>query len=371
MAHGLSRDLAQQAVDAFSTYGTKQAAADALGLPVTTLKHRLRIAAQYGLDGSVMQASAEGRVIKGVSTLYGSDGLIKAQWVKEWIEDESAQVLQTALLDVFKDYKGHAVLPPSPRASSQDLMTVYPISDQHLGMYAWADEAGEDYDLEIGSELLRSAMTNLVSSSMPSRQALILVLGDFFHSDNLKNQTSKSGNPLDVDTRYAKVVRTGIELLLECIELALQKHRDVTVKVLSGNHDEASAICLSAALHLFFKGNRRVQVDPSPARVWCMQFGANMIAATHGDTIKMKDFPGVMAGYWPVVWGATRFRYGYTGHVHHNSSLEKDGAIVSSFQTLAAKDAFHYGAGYSAGRSMVAITLHVEKGEIARCTVAV
>ena len=64
--------------------------------------------------------------------------------------------------------------------------------------------------------------------------------------------------------------------------------------------------------------------------------------------------------------GATKFRYAMTGHIHHKSAIETGGVIVESFQSPAARDAWHTAAGFRSGRSMSAITLHKDKGEIAR-----
>jgi hypothetical protein len=367
----LTREQAQEALDIFNTSASRQDAADALGISLGAFANRLRRAYAYGLDDSTVAPAGEGRFIGGVSTLYDADGTVKAQWVKEYLEKDAASTLVDELLRVFSQYVGHARIPPKPKKSMADLLTVYPISDHHLGLYAWAEETGDDYDLDIGAQLLRDAMGQLVASSPPSEKGMVLILGDFFHADTSKNQTAQSGNPLDVDTRYAKVIRTGIQLTMDCIEMAMQRHDRVIVKVMPGNHDEHTALCLAAALSLFFKGSHRVEVDPSPSRVYAYQFGSVMIASTHGDMIKMKDLGGVMAANWPEMWGQTKYRYGYTGHIHHNSRIENNGAQVESFQTLAAKDAWHHNSGYSSGRSMVSITHHMEKGEFARCTVSV
>lgn len=47
-------------------------------------------------------------------------------------------------------------------------------------------------------------------------------------------------------------------------------------------------------------------------------------------------------------------------------ALETGGVIVESFQSTAARDAWHSAAGYRSGRSMTSIVLHNVAGEIAR-----
>ena len=98
-----------------------------------------------------------------------------------------------------------------------------------------------------------------------------------------------------------------------------------------------------------------------------------MIAATHGDQLRMGDMAGFVAANWPEQWGKTKYRYGYTGHIHNEKALAVNtlrGLRAESFNTLAAKDAWHAGEGYQSPRNMVSITLHKDRGEVDRFTVA-
>ncbi len=67
---------------------------------------------------------------------------------------------------------------------------------------------------------------------------LIVNVGDFFHVDNLDNETRLSKNKLDVDTRYALMIRAGVRMLRALIETALAKYQLVRVVNAQGNHDE-------------------------------------------------------------------------------------------------------------------------------------
>jgi hypothetical protein len=313
----------------------------------------------------------EGHAIKGVSALVDADGRVQAQWVKT--KSESSDFVIDALKTAFDDYKGRAELTPAPTHTEADLLTVYPLGDYHLGMYAWASETGEDWDLSIAERTLRGTMSDLVASAPAAETGLVLSLGDFFHMDDSNNRTPASGHALDVDTRRAKVLQVGVKLLIDCVEMALAKHRKVIVRCMAGNHDPATTPALNIALWAFFHNNERVEVDCSPSKFFYHQFGRVMIASTHGDQCKMGDLPGVMAANQPEMWGASRFRYGYTGHVHHKAQVCKEinGVICESFQVLPPADAWHAGMGYGAGRSMMAITHHREFGEKLRNVVSI
>jgi hypothetical protein len=115
-----------------------------------------------------------------------------------------------------------------------------------------------------------------------------------------------------------------------------------------------------------------VTIDLDPNVFWYYKFGKVLIGATHGDTCKTDKLPAIMACDRSEDWGQTRFRYYYHGHIHHDSVKELPGCMVESFRTLAARDAWHSGAGYRSGRDMRCIVHHKDFGEIERhrCDVA-
>jgi len=120
--------------------------------------------------------------------------------------------------------------------------------------------------------------------------------------------------------------------------------------------------------YAYFNNNPRVKVDLSPAEHWYFKFGKVLIGATHGDKSKFSAMPGIMACDRPQDWGQTTYRYWYQGHIHHKHVEEFPGCVVEAFRTLAARDAWHSGQGYRAGRDMCAIVHHKNRGEIERHT---
>ena len=354
------RDLLDQAVAAVNASGGNQLkAAEALSLSRSTLVARLRAAALEGITPQPPQAT------HGTSTLYGSDGQIKLQWVKATTgrsPDEWAQHIK----DVFADAQPVKKIPAPTGPCTKDLLTVYPIGDHHVGMYAWNEEAGDDYDIKIAARLLVKAMQHLVSVAPASHTGLVCNLGDFFHVDNLKAQTSRSGNHLDVDTRYAAMIRAGVMMLRAVIDAALTKHKQVRVICAIGNHDDIGALWLALALEQFYGENPRVEIDTSPAKFYYYRHGKVLIGVTHGDTGKPEKLHPVMAVDRAKDWGETLHRYWFTGHVHNRKVLEFPGVMWETFRTLPPNDAWAAAAGYRAGRDMTCITFHSEHGELSR-----
>lgn len=361
MVKPLSCDTLTETVNLYKEHGTIEKAAAAAGVSYSTFQHRLTRAKER--DVMPREAIPEGHMVKGISSFIDEDGNIIRQWIKTKAEEQ--QVVDS-LKKAFAEYEGRSELVPPPTQFNRDLLSVYPIADQHHGMLSWGKETGENYDLEIGAKRLRTCMNRLVSQSPPSTEAVILNLGDWQHNDNQRNMTPMSGNILDMDGRYIKVLTTGVQLMMDCIELALAKHAKVIVRNLPGNHDPHASVALTIALSAFYSNNDRVQIDDDPSEFFFHRFGNTLIGANHGHRMKPDRMAISMATRRREDWGQTKYHYFYYGHIHKELAHEVGDVRVESFQTLAAKDAWSSATGYNSGQSLTSILIHEQDGEIGR-----
>lgn len=323
----------------------------------------------YSPEHDMTKPVPDGFVVSGVSTYYNDEGKAIGQWVKSKLAaDDRLKALHEAIADAVAEYKG-GIKPTKQLKQKQDgsnYMVAIPIGDPHIGMYAWSEEAGEDFDTDIARNDLLNASRNLFNASPDADRCLIANLGDFFHSDNQSNRTARSGAALDVDTRWSRVLKLGCMVMVDMIHLALKKYPKVEVINAIGNHDDHSAVMLSAFLSAYFSDEPRVTVQPTTAKFHYVKFGKCLIGVTHGDTIKHNDLGELMATDQAEDWGSTEHRMWFVGHIHHSRKTELRGCTVESFRTLAAKDAWHAAKGYRSGRDMNAIVLHKDYGEVAR-----
>lgn len=307
--------------------------------------------------------------VKGTSTLYKGDEAV-LQWVKTDLKKEDElQAFRDVVEEIAESVVDKHTPTVAPTTANEDILAVYTIGDAHIGLLAHKEESGEEYNLDIASSELRKAMTQLVESAPNAEQALIVDVGDYFHSDNQNNETSHNRNKLDVSDRWFKVLRIGLMAMVDLINTALTKHGKVTVRNAIGNHNEHSAIYLSVFLNAWFRTEPRVEIIQSPAMYWYYQFHSVLLGITHGHTAKAGDLPEIMAHDCESIWSDTRYRVWLTGHIHHDSMKEYRTCKVESFRTLAAKDAWHSGQGYRSGRDMKCIVFHKDFGEIHRITV--
>lgn len=368
-------DRQWEMICAFAEHGGASAAARALDADSSNVARAVRIVetraarAGYAPAQGLTAGVPAGQRLRGVSTLYGPDGTVRGQWVKSAEDQEQTAAFLAELRETFTEDLPRLAPVAAPTLSLGHLLAVYPIGDHHMGMYSWDEETGADYDLGIAEARLSGAMQSLATSTPSAAQALVAILGDFFHYDNLQPVTPTNKNPLDADSRYAKLVRVALRSIRRAIDLALARHATVRVICEPGNHDLSTMLLLAEALAALYETEPRITVDTAPRHFHYHHFGANLIGVHHGHSVKPPDLPLVMARDVPAEWGASRHRWWLTGHVHKDRVLDIQGVRVESFRVLAPLDAWGANQGYRPEQRMVSVVLHEAHGEVARYAV--
>lgn len=204
---------------AIREHGSHSKAATALGLNRRTVDRRASRLAMRGHapEHDMTHTVPDGYVVKGASTLYREDGSIAAQWVKSTLDGERReQLMQEAYEAVRADLK-----PLKPRKAKgkfeADTLSAYVIGDPHVGMRAWAEECGADWDLAIAQDVHRIVVDDLAKRSGRTEQALLVNLGDLLHYDSMEAKTPRSGHMLDADGRYAKMIKVASDVMLQAV----------------------------------------------------------------------------------------------------------------------------------------------------------
>jgi len=358
-------DVQQEAYDAVLKHGTIRAAARALGKNYTSVYEAYNKAkAKLELDPGVADALDEVGIqdptrVRGgwLKTKHASVQFTMPRAEAIGVED-SAERIRMALADI----------PPpepieAPTGAVEGLLTLYPMPDIHAGLRTDAQT------LEGTVERLVGGMRDCVSRSPKSATGVVLVLGDMLHHNDNENATPASKHALDVLATIEETAQAMIAGLARCIEIALLHHPRVIVSVLRGNHDRDAYLIVLYSLAERYRNHQRIDVQRDEGEFFVIQHGKCLLAAHHGDKAKPERLVMALADEFPQLWGETRHRFYYTGHLHHHKSADIGGVQWEQLRAVTKRDRYAKDNAYTARSQMQAITFDEEVGEVSRVKV--
>ena len=324
----------------------------------------------YSPEHDMHHTVPQGFSVKGVSTYYNDEGQPVGQWVKSQADTQALfeQALEDFKQGLVDDIKGKAKRVEKPTDfKDENLAACYLLGDHHLGMRAWPDETGGDaYDLEISCRILFNAIDTLTHASKHADTGILVNLGDFFHANDLKNQTPGSGHGLDVDGRAGMIIRAAGQLYKRLVTRMLESHREVWIINVRGNHDPDAALWLNEMVKLYYENEPRVRVFDNYNKFINFTWGENLVVMHHGDKINVQRIYETITRVLAKEWGESKHRFAWTGHIHHKQAHEIGGLQHESWNVLPPPDAWHAASGYGSSRSMTAVLLHKTFGEHSR-----
>lgn len=361
----------KEAWDLHLTGMSGRAIAKKIGINESNVRGRLNGARKYLDSDAAIKGAMSSVGMRDVSPLHS--GWIKSEGASLYFQmprDKSADANVTEV--VREAFNGIPACPPipSPREFSGGLLTVYPIFDAHIGMRASAHESGEDMDNDIAERRITGGIGQCVASSPASEMAVVLIGGDALHANDQTAMTPKSKHVLDVASSFADAVDVAIRTFSACIEMAAVKHKSVIVSVIQGNHDRDAYLSIMYALRERYRDNPRIEVQRKGGEFFVMEWGRVMLASHHGDKAKAERLVMHMADEWAEMWGRTRYRFYFTGHMHHSKMQDIGGVQVEQMRAAAPRDAYAASHSYSSRSELQAITYHRDNGEVSRVKVS-
>ena len=280
------------------------------------------------------------------------DGAIKQEWVISEPDKERQLELMREALEALADDAPRQTPIEKPTENHQDLIAVIPLADLHVAMYAWARECGDDFNLAIAERDAQGAVDYLLGCSPKARRGVLMNLGDFFHSTNQEGTTKKSGNVLDIDGRFPKMIDVGVRIVRHIITKMLKIYEIVDVVTTPANHDEELAKVLAILLRNVYENEPRITIHDNAAQRCYIEDGTVLLGAVHGHQTKDADLLPIMATEMPEAWGRTKCRVFFRGHHHHDSEVEYRGGKVFQVRKLSPGDAYEVGHGYLSGNDL-------------------
>lgn len=367
----LTDEQCREALRLADQYGGITAAANAEGIKRETLNHRIKVAKSRGLhlssgaQNAMQRAGLNGMEAKG-GWIHDYDDEGKKLGTTRWSAPEvKAEHIVEKFSAAFTSLKPVKPVIP-PKKVMDDLLTLYPLFDMHLGMLAWGSETrAGDYDLNIASDDLHYAFAKVTAITPNSNEAILVIGGDMFHADDEYAQTPQSKHHLNVDGRHFKVLDTGIQLISSVIKTLLKKHSKLIIRVLRGNHDIHAHMVLTFALAERYRKEPRVEIEKDPHDLFMKQWGKCLISAHHGDKAKPDRLTHYISDVCPY-WSDTRHRFCFTGHTHHDASKDIGPLKWESLRAFCPPDSYAAGMKFSTRRALQALTFHKTDGLILR-----
>ena len=370
-----ANDRQKEIIQAINEYGGIRPAARALQLHHTTVADSIRIVRRkaaisgYAPDNDMVRVVPDPFIVRGISTYYNAEGKASGQWVKSRIEDTKLQEMMRQAIDAMKEDIPRLSALPAPPLSNDNLLNCYVITDYHLGMLSWDEETGENWDVAIAEKLVIKWMEQAIAQSPNADTAVFAQLSDFLHFDGMDAVTPASKHLLDVDTRFAKLVRSAIRVLRTVIDMLLAKHQKLHIIMADANHDPVSQIWLREWFSVLYENEPRVTVDKSPNPYNAYEFGNVALFFHHGHKRKVANVSEVFAGQFREMFGRTKYAYAHMGHYHSIDIKENNLMIVEQHRTLAPGDAYSARGGWLSGRDAKVISYDRRYGEVSRLTI--
>jgi len=322
---------------------------------------------------TVPQTTVEGQAISGYSTLVKFPEDDPLGRVLEWVKTRKSITDQIDAMEKIAQSLSEQITPVSSvkylgnKNPSKSKITVIPMGDPHIGLMTWKKEVGTDWDLSIAQRVYKNIFARLLSECRDTEECILINTGDYFHADNIEGQTSRSRHKLDLDGRHGKWLDVGGSLLIMFIDSCLKKFKKVTFVNVPGNHDDILGRFLGTLAAQAYRKEKRLTVMCGDNPRQYIKRGMLGMGFAHSHLCRPKQLPQAFAMDAPQIWGETKLRVFFTGHIHHDSETiykDNNGVLVVSAGIIPPTDAYAHGAGYSAQRTMQAYTLDADRAEM-------
>ena len=372
-------DRQKEVVNAVIKNGSAKKAAKELKCDRRTVDKMIvrleKIAASNGVapHRDLTHQTAEGFQAKRISTAYKEDGSVALQWVIQEPDKQSLQQRLNYMLEGIKDdLTGFKKAVKPPAKVNADYLAMYIIGDHHFGMLADSETKldDDDWDVKIATQILLDSIEKLSDRVGDAEVGVLLNVGDFFHADSSKNETT-AGTKVDVDTRISRTFKLAGRLFQILVEKMLKTHKKVVVINVRGNHDSDMACHLSSCLEIIYDNEPRVEVLQNYSKFIHYQWHNNLFVFHHGDRIKHEQILQTVIKNLDDEWSQSKNRYCHLGHIHHHIAREVGSMHFEHWGSLTSTDQWHSDSGYGAERSMTAVVYHKDHGEDSRVKIKV
>jgi hypothetical protein len=188
--------------------------------------YKIKTSEGYRKDRKVEWHIANGAVSRGDVSDTGKMLVVPLYHIEVRLIKKIQEIqIRSIFNDLIKELKKFSPVHPKIIYSKIEngLLFEPAIFDAHIGRLTWDEETGENYDLKIAEQMIKSAILKHLSmiKELPVSRILLPLGNDFLNVDNKFNTTSK-GTPQQEDTRWQKTFKKGWEICSWMIDVCSQ-----------------------------------------------------------------------------------------------------------------------------------------------------
>lgn len=354
---------------ALASHHSRRDQAAALGISERSL--RRRICTEEQRTGDVLKPTGfvDSRII--------ANGHGQRDWSVGWIKEDGGSYLvhnpdftpddyHSALDDAVASVR--AVAPTFPKVKYAKVKDghclVLNFTDLHFG--GW----GLDKAIAVVDAALADALQK--ASGYPIDKIIFVMGSDCLHTDNAGANATTKGTVVSTDgSSYAQAFKAAQEAYTRCIT-SLASIAPVHCVHVSGNHDELMGYALSQVVEATFSKAKNVTFDVTDSPRKYIDYGSSLLAFTHGDKVKDNDIPMIVSHEAAALWGSTKHRYVYLGHVHHSRQIryqslkEHPGITLEWLRSPKPADKWHRDNGYLGSQGITSFIHSKDRGQVAK-----
>jgi len=363
----------QKAVDIFLETGNKASGAKKMGISRSSFRDLLAAAEARGCAPWLESVPLPPTMAMTNTTVHYRNGEVIQEWRRLNPSVQQMGDIVEGLCERVKG-KGRAPIRKAKKTDGENVLFEMDIFDAHVGMFADEKETlDKNYDCDIAAKAMVDVAERLAARATRPKKCVLVFGGDMLHSDTRNNRTEQSGNVLDVDTRYHRIIEYIIKACRDVVQICASVAEEVEIIILQGNHSWHSEAWLAHVLDAYYCDcpNIKVLMSRSPRKK--MVFGNNLLVWAHGDKIASNKWAMIIAAEFAEDWGRTKYRHLKTGHRHHKMTIaplmidEQSGLLVEVLEALCATDSYHANAGYiGSQKGASAFEYHLKHGLMTR-----
>lgn len=245
----------------------------------------------------------------------------------------------------------------------EEVDAVISVADFHFAKKTLEGETMQDkanHYISVVTDLIRKTS----SPYLNLRKLVFVISNDFFHTDNIHNQTT-NGTPQDTLVEYDNEYEAGFKLVTSTLVFLKQHFKEIEVVLVQGNHDRTKSFYFAHALDIFFKNEPKITFQREHSVIKSVVLGNTFIGFHHGNC-KIDELPLLFAtGRDSSSFGHAKYREIHTGDKHHYMAKEIKGVRIQQMPSLSGTDRWHNDHNFVNNvRAGLILLYHPETGKI-------